>query len=256
MRRQLASFTLILGLFIGFLGSIVLLGGCGEDQNLTDTTDETQGPTSVNRTGIEGDTYRNLEYLFKIAHLPQEGWVIREVTNLTSNELLKAWKAAFDPGTKFNKTEDLLLLEPTEDADFQDTLVGAMTAGIPYIFVQIEEQTVTSYLNPQQVVDGVLTQLPQVYAPETFEIQNKGDLYTRDRMPGFYYEIDWLEPENPPENPEEGIVRTGKNKEVFFMRANSPNFIYHLSYWAPDDQYETYLPVFDELLEYLELNAG
>lgn len=256
---------MLLSLFHRFRPAFVLIGGlclalalygCGDDTgDTTEPDDDDDTPIGEIKTaGLDGDTYRNTEFLFKLTKLPADDWTIEEVSNLASYDVLKAWKAAFDPGTKFNKSEDLLLLEPAAAADFADTLMGAYEAQIPYIFLQIEEQTATDFNNPRLYAQGHLDQIALVYAAEQFEVGEKLEFMSRDRMPGYSYEIRWLEFEDP----ETGAttMNVGKAKEAYFMRSTSTDFVYHLSYWAPEDMYEEYIAIFDDIVTFMEFNAS
>ncbi len=244
--------TLLISLILCYVSFSLSIIGCGEDADITEPIDG--NADDLQTAGLHGDTYRNVEYLFKVSKLPTEGWTVKEVTNLASFDQLKKWKAVFDPGTKFNKMEDLLLLEPTAEADFQDTLTAAFETQTPFVFVQVEEQTATKYLTPQQYVEAHLSEMSQVYPEGSFEITAKEPLISRDRMPGYAYDVTWLEFED--EATGEKTENPGKAKEAYFMRSASTDFVYHLYFWAPVERYDELLPVYDTLLKYLELNAA
>lgn len=236
-----------------------LLMGCGDsaEEEVDDLTND-NAPSNITLMGLQGDTYRNQEYLFKVSQLPVDAWAVEEVTNIASYDQQQAWKAdlkaASDPEAiiKFNDTDVLLLMEPTSDDNFQETLTKALEQELPFIFLEVIEQSETDHITPKQFVEAHLTDLETAYTAEAFEIMEQGERMSRDRYPGYFYELTWVVDESS----EEPVQHWGRTMEAYFMRRDSEKYVYHFKYWAPEDQYEQYLPVFEEVLSYLEFTIS
>ena len=211
------------------IGAIIMgicIVGCGGDD------DDSPAPTVEKKPeltfGLDGDTYRNRR-LFKISNLPADEWTIKEVTN-------KVRGKEEDPlGVIGNEGISLLLMQPTSEADFVDTLAEAAEKEIPYIYIWIEVQSVTNKGSSRDFALGILEQIRW-----GVEVTNQGTIQSKDRRYGYFYEIT--------------LNDIGfKGKASFFVRSSESNrFVYRLEFLSPISQYDRYVSVYDKIVSSIE----
>ena len=87
---------------------------------------------------------------------------------------------------------------------------------------------------------------------ETHEVTNQGQLFSKDRRHGYFWEIA-LSADNPQLINEQTLDVESKAKQAFFLsRLENNRFIYRLLFWAPTDQYDTYVSVYDKIVSSVE----
>ena len=218
--------TLRVFVAIGALIMGIFIVGCGGDDE-ADSPVPTVEQKPALTFGLDGDTYRNRR-LFKISNLPVDDWRIKEVTNkvLAEEENI--------PGEITNEVISLLLMQPTSEEDFADTLEEAFEKGIPYIYVLIEVQSATDIKSSREVA---LTLLEQTGFQKD-EVTNQGAILSKDRRHGYFWEI---------------TIDAFKAKQSFFVRSSEGSrYIYRLLFESPIDQYDTYVSVYDEIVSSVE----
>ncbi|MBC8228284.1 hypothetical protein H8E77_01890 [bacterium] len=206
--------------------------------------------------GLHGDTYRNQRYVFKVSNLPVDDWTVMAISNRASYEIFKNWEEIWEAiygrgGARFNKTRSLLLMQPTSKENFQDTIIRASDNEMPFIFIFVEEQTVTNEISPQRYIETLLEDMNQLNAlfelfglgkVYDFEVTDQGKIVSKDYMPGYFCEITW--------NPDRD-----KTKVSFFMRRGNTLFVYRFEFWSPADRYDELLPVYDRIVSSVEFNT-
>ena len=143
--------TLRIFVGVGVLIVGVFIVGCGGDDEADSSTPTVEKKPALS-FGLDGDTYRNRR-LFKISDLPVDDWTVKEVTNRVLGEQVKV------PGVVINEVISLLLMQPTSEADFADTLEEAFKKGIPYIYIGIEVQRATDIKSSREVGLTLLKQI-------------------------------------------------------------------------------------------------
>ena len=215
--------------FFVAIGMMIVVGfivGCGGDD-----AEDSPAPTVEKKPalnfGLDGDTYRNRR-LFKISDLPVDDWTIKEVTN-------KVWgEVENTPGQVTNETISLLLMQPTSEENFADTLLEALENGIPYIYISIEVQSVTNEESPRGIALALLKQS----GFQENDITNQGQLFSKDRRHGYFWEVTFSD---------------FKAKQSFFVRSSEGSrFVYRLLFMAPTSQYDTYVSVYDKIVASVE----
>lgn len=212
--------------------SIMIAGfcvaGCGGDNEPDSPVSTVETEPKIN-FGLDGDTYRNRR-LFKISNLPVDDWTIKEVTNKVRGEEENI------PGEVANAVISLLLMQPTSAEDFADTITEADERGIPYIYVAIEVQSISDVTSAREVA---LTVLEQTGFEEN-QVTNQGALVSKDRRPGYFWEVMLKE-------------INFKAKQSFFVRSSEGSrYIYRLLFVAPISQYDGYVPVYDNIVSSVE----
>ena len=257
LRVLIAVGGLIVGIFIA---------GCGGD-----TTEDSPSPTVEKEPeptfGFDGDTYRD-KRLFKISNLPVDDWTVKEVTSAVTkggpDENLESWaplpfslyRVISEEGETAlhqvsNKSIPLLFMQPTSEADFVDTLPKAFENRIPFIYVFIEEQSVTDFDSSKNIAVALLKQFRSIWDAnyEGHELLDEGHIFSQDRRRGYFWEI---APNGTiPEFMEKHIFDHVENKakQSFFVgRLGGSRFVFRLLFWAPADQYDTYVSVYDKIV--------
>ena len=204
----------------------VFIVGCGGDDAEDSSTPTVEKKPALS-FGLDGDTYRNRR-LFKISDLPADDWTIKEVTNKVRGEVENI------PGQVTNETISLLLMQPTSEENFADTIIEAHEKGIPYIYIVIEVQSVTDVTSPREVA---LTVLKQTGFQDN-EITNQGQILSKDRRHGYFWEV---------------AFDDFKAKQSFFIRSSEGSrYIYRLLFLSPTDQYDAYVSVYDRIVSSVE----
>ena len=265
MDMKLRVFTVIVTMIVG--GFIV---GCGSEDDTEDSPAPTVEKEPELNFGLDGDTYRNRR-LFKIANLPVDDWTVKEVTKAVEGkkeEDFLGWvplplslyyttyareeEFFFDQVT--NGVISLLLMQPTSKEDFVDTLPEAFANQIPFIYIFIELQSGTDFDSSKEAAVQIL----EVFTPpfdwqdKTHEVTSQGAISSLDRRHGYFWEIA-LSAENPLFFNEQIVDTESKAKQSFFLsRLENNRFIYRLLFWAPTDQYDKYVPVYDKIVSSVE----
>ena len=224
MGMKLRVFAVIVTMIVG--GFIV---GCGSEDDTEDSPAPTVEKEPELNFGLDGDTYRNRR-LFKISNLPVDDWTVKEVTN-------KVRGIEEDlPGTVSNTVISLLLMQPTSEENFANTLLEATENEIPYIYISIEVQSATDIKSSREIALAILGQAEFQEA----EITNQGQIFSKDRRHGYFWEVAFNDVEF-------------KVKQSFFVRSSEGNrFVYRLLFISPTSQYDTYVPVYDEIVSSVE----
>ena len=217
MRACAAIVAVIMGIFIL---------GCGGDDEEEPSTPTVEKKPALN-FGLDGDTYRNRR-LFKVSDLPIDDWTIKEVTNRVLGEQVKV------PGVVVNEAISLLLMQPTSEENFADTLEEAFEKGIPYIYIGIEVQSATDITSSREVGLTLLKQL----GLQEHEITSQGPIFSKDRRHGYFWVV---------------AIGDFKVKQSFFVRSSEGSrYIYRLVFESPTDQYDKYVPVYDKIVSSVE----
>lgn len=220
MNMALRFFATIVAVIMG-----IFIVGCGGDEEESSTPTVEKKPAL--KFGLDGDTYRNRR-LFKISNLPVDDWTVKEVTNKVRGELDDL------PGQVTNEVISLLLMQPTSEEDFADTLVEAAEKGIPYIYIAIEVQSVTDVTSSREVAQTVLEQA----GFQDNEVTGQGPIFSKDRRHGYFWAVTFDD---------------FKAKQAFFVRSSEGSrYIYRLLFESPTDQYDTYVSVYDEVISSVE----
>ena len=137
--------AMILRVFIVIGAMIVgiLTVGCGDDDEADSPVPTVEKEPELT-FGLDGDIYRNRR-LFKVSNLPVDDWTVKEVTNTVHGEVDDSSSMIF------NEVVSLLLLQPTSEENFANTIVEAAINGIPYIYIWIEIQSVTDEESPREI---------------------------------------------------------------------------------------------------------
>ena len=200
--------------------------GCGADDEVDSPAPTVEKEPEIT-FGLDGDTYRNRR-LFKISNLPIDDWTVKEVTNKVRGEEDNS------PGQINNETISLLLMQPTSEEDFADTLDEALEKGIPYIYIAIEVQSISDVTSSREVALIVLKQT----GFQENEITNQGAILSKDRRHGYFWEV---------------TFDAFKAKQSFFVRSSEGSrYIYRLLFLSPPDQYDAYVSVFDKIVSSVE----
>ena len=222
MDMKLRVFAVIVTMIVG--GFIV---GCGSEDDTEDSPIPTVEKEPAINFGLDGDTYRNRR-LFKVSNLPVDDWTIKEVTNKVRGE------ADNSPGTINNTTISLLLMQPTSEDNFADTLDEAFEKGIPYIYIAIEVQSISDVTSSREVALIILKQT----GFQENEVTNQGAIFSKDRRHGYFWEV---------------TFESFKAKQSFFVRSSEGSrYIYRLLFLSPPDQYDAYVSVFDKIVSSVE----
>ena len=211
---------------IGVMIMGVFIVGCGGDDE-ADSPVPTVEEKPALTFGLDGDIYRNRR-LFKISNLPVDRWTVKEVTNKVIAE------EEHIPGEVINEGISLLLMQPTSEEDFADTLEEAFEKGIPYIYIFIEVQSATDIKSSREVG---LTLLEQIGFQED-EVTDQGTIFSKDRRHGYFWVV---------------AADDYKGKQSFFVRSSEGSrYIYRLVFQSPINQYDTYVPVYDKIVSSVE----
>ena len=217
MRACAAIVAVIMGIFIV---------GCGGDDEEESSAPTVEQEPALN-FGLDGDTYRN-QRLFKVSNLPVDDWTIKEVTNRVLGEQVKV------PGVIVNEVISLLLMQPTAEEDFADTLAEADEKGIPYIYIGIEVQSVTDVTLSRDVALALLKQ----YGFQDNKVTDQGPIFSKDRHHGYFWEVTFDD---------------FQAKQAFFVRSSEGSrYIYRVLFESPIDQYDTYVSVYDRIVSSVE----
>jgi hypothetical protein len=206
----------------------IFIVGCGGDDE-ADSPVPTVEKEPALTFGLDGDTYRNRR-LFKISNLPVDDWTIKEVTNKVRGEEENL------PGTINNETISLLLMQPTSEENFADTLSEAEENEIPYIYISIEVQSTTDIKSSREIALVLLEQT----GVQKDEVTNQGAIFSKDRRHGYFWEITFNDIDF-------------KVKQSFFVRSSEGSrYIYRLLFVSPTGQYDTYVSVYDKIVSAVE----
>ena len=239
MYRLLSTLILLMSVFFT---------ACGADEEVDEPA-----PTKVKQSavvyGLHGDTYRNREYVFKVSSLPVDDWTVLEISNAAKQDIDKVWKAAWiganqDNEVLFNSTVSFLLMQPTSEDNFARTITEAITKQMPFIYILVEVQRITDIRTPKAYVQTLIEILEIVLPPDSFEVTQEGSLPSKDRRPGYYFETK--------------LSDGSWGKQTVFLRntqQESPP-IYRLYFWAPGDQYEELLPVYNQIVSSVEFRLN
>ena len=248
----------------------IFIVGCGGDEEAEDTSVPTVEKEAAPTFGLDGDTYRNRR-LFKVSNLPVDDWTIKEVTKVVEGEKgedFLGWIPLpvalyntkyihvedFDIDQMSNEVISLLFMQPTSEGDFVNTLPEAFANQIPFIYVFIELQTGTDFDSSKKAALEILESfaIPFDLEDETHEVTNQGQLFSKDRRHGYFWEIA-LNADNPQLINEQILDVESKAKQAFFLsRLENNRFIYRLLFWAPTDQYDMYVSVYDKIVSSVE----
>ena len=264
MQMTLRVFVAIGALIVG-----IFIMGCGGD-------DEEDSPApAVEKEpepafGLDGDTYRNRR-LFKVSNLLIDDWTVKEVTKAVEGENgenfigwvplpLSLYTTIYTREEDFffdqvsNGVISLLLMQPTSEEDFVNTLPEAFANQIPFIYIFIELQSGTDFDSSKNAGVHILESFtpPFDWEDKMHEVTNQGAILSKDRRHGYFWEI-VLSAENPPLFNEQILDTESKAKQSFFLsRLENNRFIYRLLFWAPTDQYDTYVSVYDKIVSSVE----
>ena len=217
--------TLRVFVAIGAMIMGVFIVGCGGDD------DDSPAPTVEKKPelnfGLDGDTYRNRR-LFKISNLPVDDWTVKEITNKVLGKVEKI------PGEITNEGISLLLMQPTSEEDFANTLAEAREKEIPFIYIFIEVQSVTHKGSSRDVALTVLEQI----GFQKEEVINQGTIRSKDRRHGYFWTVTFDD---------------FKAKQSFFVRSSEGSrYIYRLLFESPISQYDRYISVYDKIVSSVE----
>ena len=160
----------------------------------------------------------------------------------------------FDIDQMSNEVISLLFMQPTSEEDFVNTLPEAFANQTPFIYIFIELQTGTDFDSSKKAAGHILEALtpPFDWQDETHEVTNQGQLFSKDRRHGYFWEIA-LSADDPQLINEQILDVESKAKQSFFLsRLENNRFIYRLLFWAPTDQYDTYVSVYDKIVSSVE----
>ena len=223
MQMTLRVFAAIGVMIVG-----VFIMGCGGDDE-ADSPVPTVEQKPALTFGLDGDTYRNRR-LFKISNLPVDDWTVKEVTNKVRGEEEDL------PGVINNEAISLLLMQPTSEENFADTLPEAEENEIPYIYISIEVQSTTDIKSSREVALVLLEQT----GVQKDEVTNQGAIFSKDRRHGYFWEVTFNDI---------GF----KVKQSFFVRSSEgSHYIYRLLFVSPTGQYDTYVSVYDKIVSAVE----
>ena len=215
---------------IGAIVVSVFVVGCGGDDEADSPTPTVEKEPEIT-FGLDGDTYRNRR-LFKVSNLPVDDWTVKEVTNRVRGEI----DEEKIQGEINNEVISLLLMQPTSEENFANTLLEAAENEIPYIYISIEVQSATDIKSSREIA---LTILEQSGLQED-EITNQGQIFSKDRRHGYFWEVAFNDIEF-------------KVKQSFFVRSSEGNrFVYRLLFMSPASQYDTYVSVYDKIVSSVE----
>ena len=120
------------------------------------------------------------------------------------------------------------------------------------IFIELEGGT--DFDSSKEAAVQILEALALLFDWEDkmHEVTNQGAISSKDRRHGYFWEI-VLSAENPPLFNEQILDTESKAKQSFFLsRLENNRFIYRLLFWAPTDQYDTYVSVYDKIVSSVE----
>ena len=264
MQMTLRVFVAIGALIVGIF--IMGCGGDDEEDSPAPTVEKEPEPAF----GLDGDTYRNRR-LFKVSNLPIDDWTVKEVTKAVEGENgenfigwvplpLSLYTTTYTREEDFffdqvsNGVISLLLMQPTSEEDFVNTLPEAFANQIPFIYIFIELQSGTDFDSSKNAGVHILESFtpPFDWEDKMHEVTNQGAILSKDRRHGYFWEI-VLSAENPPLFNEQILDTESKAKQSFFLsRLENNRFIYRLLFWAPTDQYDTYVSVYDKIVSSVE----
>ena len=223
MQMTLRVFAAIGVMIVG-----VFIMGCGGDEE-EDSPVPTVEQKPALTFGLDGDTYRNRR-LFKISNLPVDDWTVKEVTNKVRGEEEDL------PGVINNKAISLLLMQPTSEENFADTLSEAEENEIPYIYISIEVQSTTDIKSSREVALVLLEQT----GVQKAEVTNQGAIFSKDRRHGYFWEVTFNDIDF-------------RVKQSFFVRSSEGSrYIYRLLFVSPIGQYDAYVSVYDKIVSAVE----
>ena len=255
---------------IGVMIVGIFIIGCGGDDAAEDTSVPTVKKESGPTFGLDGDTYRNRR-LFKVSDLPIDDWTVKEVNKTVEGENeedLIGWvplpwslfTTTYTRGEDFlidrvsNEVISLLFMQPVSEQDFVNTLPEALTNQIPFIYIFIELQSGTDFDSSKNAAVHILESFtpPFDWIDKIHEVTNQGTLFSKDRRHGYFWEI-VLDAEIPLLFNEQILEAESKAKQSFFLsRLENSRFIYRILFWAPTDQYDMYVSVYDEIVSSVE----
>ncbi len=223
MQMTLRVFAAIGVMIVG-----VFIMGCGGDEEEDSPVPTVEKEPAIT-FGLDGDTYRNRR-LFKISNLPVDDWTVKEVTNKVRGEEEDL------PGVINNETISLLLMQPTSEENFADTLLEAEENEIPYIYISIEVQSTTDIKSSREVALVLLEQT----GVQKEEVTNQGAIFSKDRRHGYFWEVTFNEIDF-------------KVKQSFFVRSSEGSrYVYRLLFVSPTGQYDAYVSVYDKIVSAVE----
>ena len=223
MQMTLRVFVAIGAVIVG-----IFIVGCGGDDEADSPVPTVEQKPALN-FGLDGDTYRNRR-LFKISNLPVDDWTVKEVTNKVRGEEEDL------PGTINNESISLLLMQPTSEENFVDTLLEAEENEIPYIYISIEVQSTTDIKSSREVALVLLEQT----GVQKDEVTNQGAIFSKDRRHGYFWEVTFNEIDF-------------KVKQSFFVRSSEGSrYVYRLLFVSPIGQYDAYVSVYDKIVSAVE----
>ena len=254
---------------IGALVVGIFIGGCGGDDEADSPVPTVEKEPEI-KFGLDGDTYRNRR-LFKISNLPIDDWIVKEVNKTVEGENeedLIGWvplpwslyTTKYTRGEDFffdqisNEVISLLFMQPVSEKDFANTLPEALTNQIPFIYIFIELQSSTDFDSSKNAAVHILESFtpPFDWTDKIHEVTNQGAIFSKDRRHGYFWEIG-LDAEIPLLFNEQILEAESKAKQSFFLsRLENSRFIYRILYWSPTDQYDTYVPVYDQIVSSVE----
>ena len=206
----------------------IFIVGCGGDDEADSPVPTVEQKPALN-FGLDGDTYRNRR-LFKISNLPVDDWTVKEVTNKVRGEEEDL------PGTINNESISLLLMQPTSEENFVDTLLEAEENEIPYIYISIEVQSTTDIKSSREIALVLLEQT----GVQKDEVTNQGAIFSKDRRHGYFWEVTFNEIDF-------------KVKQSFFVRSSEGSrYVYRLLFVSPIGQYDAYVSVYDKVVSAVE----
>lgn len=254
---------------VGVITVGIFMLGCGSDEE-----EDSPVPTVEEEQkiifGLDGDTYRNRR-LFKVSNLPVDDWTVKEVNKTIEGEETRdffGWiplpfslyhttyihEEDFNIDQMSNEVIALLFMQPTSEADFADTLPKAFENRIPFIYIFIELQSSTDFDSSKRAAVHNLEALtpPFDWEDEMHEVINQAAISSRDGRHGYFWEI-VLNTQTPQLINEQPLDIESKAKQSFFLsRLESNRFIYRILFWAPTDQYDTYVSVYDQIVSSIE----
>ena len=264
MDMKLRVFVVIGAMIVG-----LFIAGCGGGDE-----EDTSAPTVEKEPeitfGLDGDTYRNRR-LFKIADLPVDDWIVKEVTKAVEGENeenfigwvplpLSLYTTTYTRGEDLffdqvsNGVISLLFMQPVSEKDFVNTLPEAFANQIPFIYIFIELQSGTDFDSSKNAAVHILESFTPLFDWEDkmHEVTNQRAIFSKDRRHGYYWEI-VLNAEPLLLFNEQILDTESKAKQSFFVsRLENNRFIYRLLFWAPADQYDKYVPVYDKIVSSIE----
>jgi hypothetical protein len=242
----LRVFAAIGAVIVGIL--IMGCGGDGEEDSPAPAVEKEPEPTF----GLDGDTYRNRR-LFKVSNLPVDDWTVKEVTKAVEGEKpehfldwlplpFSLYHTTYTFGEDFffdqvsNGVISLLLMQPTSEENFADTVPEAEENEIPYIYISIEVQSTTDIKSSREVALVLLEQT----GVQKDEVTNQGAIFSKDRRHGYFWEVTFNEIDF-------------KVKQSFFVRSSEGSrYIYRLLFVSPIGQYDAYVSVYDKVVSAVE----